>query len=83
MNNEESDKKIKELLKQAISPAEHAELQRDLWPQMLPQTRRAASCYRRCSLVRLGARCDFKRHPRFLSRFHPGVALSLVKLEAL
>jgi hypothetical protein len=35
MNNEENDKKIKELLKQAIAPAEHAELQRDLWPQML------------------------------------------------
>jgi len=35
MSNEERDKKVKELLKQAIAPAERAELQRDLWPQML------------------------------------------------
>ena len=35
MNIEESNKEIKELLKQAIAPAAHAELQRDLWPQML------------------------------------------------
>ncbi len=35
MNNEENNREIKELLKQAIAPASHAELQRDLWPQML------------------------------------------------
>jgi hypothetical protein len=35
MNNEENHKEIKELLKQAIPPAQHTELQRDLWPQML------------------------------------------------
>jgi len=35
MNNEEKDKEIKELFKRAIAPAEHTELQRDLWPQML------------------------------------------------
>jgi hypothetical protein len=35
MNNEKNNKEIKELLKQAIAPARHAELQRDLWPQML------------------------------------------------
>jgi hypothetical protein len=35
MNTEEKDKEIKELLKQALAPAERTELQRDLWPQML------------------------------------------------
>ena len=35
MNHEERNKEIKELLKQAIAPARRAELQRDLWPQML------------------------------------------------
>jgi hypothetical protein len=35
MNNEENNKEIKELLKQAIAPARHAELRRDLWPRML------------------------------------------------
>jgi hypothetical protein len=35
MNNEENHKEIKELLKQAIPPAQHTELHRDLWPQML------------------------------------------------
>jgi len=35
MNNEENKREIKELLKQAIAPAERTELQRDLWPQML------------------------------------------------
>jgi hypothetical protein len=34
MNNKENHKEIKELLKQAIAPAERTELQRDLWPQM-------------------------------------------------
>ncbi len=35
MNNKENNKEIKELLKQAIAPAGHTELRRDLWPQML------------------------------------------------
>ena len=35
MSNEENNKEIKELLQQAFAPAEHTELQRDLWPQML------------------------------------------------
>ena len=35
MNNEELDKEMKELLKQAIAPAQDSELRRDLWPQML------------------------------------------------
>jgi hypothetical protein len=35
MNKEENHKEIKEFLKQAIPPAQHTELQRDLWPQML------------------------------------------------
>lgn len=35
MNNEESDNDLKALLKGAIAPAQHTELQRDLWPQML------------------------------------------------
>ena len=35
MNNEESTKKVKALLKAAIAPMKDTELQRDLWPQML------------------------------------------------
>ena len=35
MSNEELDKEMKELLKQAIAPAQDSELRRDLWPQML------------------------------------------------
>lgn len=35
MNNEENNSDLKALLKGAIAPVQHAELQRDLWPQML------------------------------------------------
>ena len=35
MSNEENNKEIKELLRQAIAPVKNTELQRDLWPQML------------------------------------------------
>jgi hypothetical protein len=35
MSNEELDKEMKELLKQAIAPAQDRDLRRDLWPQML------------------------------------------------
>jgi len=35
MSNEELDKEMKELIKQAIAPAQDSELRRDLWPQML------------------------------------------------
>ena len=35
MSNEENNKEMKELLKQAIAPVKNAELRRDLWPQML------------------------------------------------
>jgi hypothetical protein len=35
MSNEENNKEMKELLKQAIAPARETELRRDLWPQML------------------------------------------------
>jgi hypothetical protein len=35
MSNEENNKDMKELLKQAIAPARETELRRDLWPQML------------------------------------------------
>ena len=35
MSNEENHKEIKDLLRQAVSPVRNAELQRDLWPQML------------------------------------------------
>jgi hypothetical protein len=35
MGNEENNKEMKELLKQAIAPARETELRRDLWPQML------------------------------------------------
>jgi hypothetical protein len=35
MNNDEINKEMKELLKQAIPPVKDTELGRDLWPQML------------------------------------------------
>ena len=35
MSNEENNKEMKKLLKQAIAPAQETELCRDLWPQML------------------------------------------------
>jgi hypothetical protein len=35
MSNEENNKEMKNLLKQAISPVEDTELCRDLWPKML------------------------------------------------
>jgi hypothetical protein len=35
MNNEENNDDVKALLKGAIAPVQDAELQRDLWPQML------------------------------------------------
>ena len=35
MSNEENNKEIKELLRQAIAPVKDTELRRDLWPQML------------------------------------------------
>ena len=35
MSNEENNKEMKELLKQAIAPVKDTELQPDLWPQML------------------------------------------------
>ena len=35
MNNEENNKEMKALLKQAIAPVEDTELRRDLWPKML------------------------------------------------
>jgi hypothetical protein len=35
MTNEENDNDVKTLLKKAIAPVQHTELQRDLWPQML------------------------------------------------
>ena len=35
MSNEENNKEMKELLKQAIAPVKDTELRRDLWPQML------------------------------------------------
>ena len=35
MNNEENNNELKTLLKGALSPVQHADLQRDLWPQML------------------------------------------------
>ncbi len=35
MTSEGNNKKMKDLLKQAIAPAPDAELRRDLWPQML------------------------------------------------
>jgi hypothetical protein len=35
MNNEEINKEMKELLKQAVTPVQDTELRGDLWPQML------------------------------------------------
>jgi hypothetical protein len=35
MTNEENDKELKTLLKDAFAAAQDTELQRDLWPQML------------------------------------------------
>jgi hypothetical protein len=35
MNNQENDKDLKALLKQALPSVQDRELQRDLWPQML------------------------------------------------
>jgi hypothetical protein len=35
MSNDEINKEMKELLKQAIAPVKDGELRRDLWPQML------------------------------------------------
>jgi hypothetical protein len=35
MSNEEISKKMKGLLKEAVTPMQDAELRRDLWPQML------------------------------------------------
>ena len=35
MTNEENNNDVKTLLKKAITPVQHTELQRDLWPQML------------------------------------------------
>jgi len=35
MSNEENNKEMKGLLRQAIVPAQDTELRRDLWPQML------------------------------------------------
>jgi hypothetical protein len=35
MSDEENNKEMKDLLKQAIAPVKDTELRRDLWPQML------------------------------------------------
>jgi hypothetical protein len=35
MNDQDTEKEIKALLKQALEPMKNVELQRDLWPQML------------------------------------------------
>jgi hypothetical protein len=35
MSNEEINKEMKEILKQAVAPVKDSELRRDLWPQML------------------------------------------------
>jgi len=35
MNNQENDKELQALLKQALPPTQNTELQSDLWPQML------------------------------------------------
>ena len=35
MTHQESEKEIKTLLKGALGPVQRAELQRDLWPEML------------------------------------------------
>lgn len=40
MSNEENNKEMKELLKQAIAPVKDTELRRDLWPSMLQRLSR-------------------------------------------
>ena len=40
MSNEEINKEMKELLKQAVAPVQDTELRRDLWPQMLEKLSR-------------------------------------------
>jgi len=35
MTNQENEKEIKALLKKSLGPVQSAELQRDLWPEML------------------------------------------------
>jgi hypothetical protein len=35
MSNQEINKEMKELLKQAVAPLQDTELRRDLWPRML------------------------------------------------
>jgi hypothetical protein len=35
MTNEENNNDVKTLLKTALAPVQHTELERDLWPQML------------------------------------------------
>ncbi|MGB2898003.1 MAG: hypothetical protein WBB89_01975 [Candidatus Acidiferrum sp.] len=40
MSNEENNKEMKELLKQAIVPVKDTELRRDLWPSMLQRLSR-------------------------------------------
>jgi hypothetical protein len=35
MSNQENEKQLKALLKQALPPVKNTELQRDLWPRML------------------------------------------------
>ncbi len=35
MTNQENEKELQALLKQALPPAQSTDLQRDLWPQML------------------------------------------------
>jgi len=37
MSNQENEKQLKALLKQALPPVKNIELQRDLWPRMLRQ----------------------------------------------
>ena len=37
MSNQENEKQLQALLKQALAPVKNTELQRDLWPQMLRQ----------------------------------------------
>ena len=40
MSNEENNKEMKELLKQALTPMKDTELRRDLWPSMLQKLSR-------------------------------------------
>jgi hypothetical protein len=35
MSNQENEKQLQALLKEALTPVKNSELQRDLWPQML------------------------------------------------